>query len=149
MQEIDEAMVEGGNENCDHRMLVGEAQLPFHSVGLGERLDGGNILHADHHIDFETRYFFSRVEWEIAEFTISAGKIAASPSQLPTTRSSAAPGAWLQVETTGVTVHGSTPHFGVNAIYKAARAIGNFERFSFDVAPHPLLGGPTLNVGTI
>lgn len=75
MQEIDEAMVEGGNENCDHRMLVGEAQLPFHSVGLGERLDGGNILHADHHIDFETRYFFSRVEWEIAEFTISAGKI--------------------------------------------------------------------------
>jgi hypothetical protein len=118
MQEIDEAMVEGGNENCDHRMLVGEAQLPFHSVGLGERLDGGNILHADHHIDFETRYFFSRVEWEIAEFTISAGKIAASPSQLPTTRSSAAPGAWLQVETTGVTVHGSAPHFGVNAIYK-------------------------------
>ena len=41
------------------------------------------------------------------------------------------------------------PHFGLNAIYKAARAIGNFERFSFDVAPHPLLVGPTLNVGTI
>ena len=55
---------------------------------------------------------------------------------------------WLQVETTGVTVHGSMPHLGVNAIYKAARAIGNFERFSFDVASHPLLGGPALNVGT-
>jgi succinyl-diaminopimelate desuccinylase len=41
------------------------------------------------------------------------------------------------------------PHFGVNAIYKAARVIGDFERFSFDVAPHPLLGGPTLNLGTI
>jgi hypothetical protein len=140
-------MVKGGNENCDRRMLVGGAQLPFHSVGLRERLDGGNILHADHHIDFETHYF-SQVEWEIAEFTIPAGKIAASPSQLPTTRSSAAGGPWLQVETTGVPVQGSMPHFGVNAIYKAARAIGNFERFSFDVASHPLLGGPALNVGT-
>jgi succinyl-diaminopimelate desuccinylase len=56
---------------------------------------------------------------------------------------------WLQVETTGVTVHGSMPHLGVNAIYKAARAIGKLERFSFEVAPHPLLGGPTLNVGTM
>jgi formyltetrahydrofolate deformylase len=26
--------------------------------------NSGNILHADHHIDFETHYFFSRVEWE-------------------------------------------------------------------------------------
>jgi succinyl-diaminopimelate desuccinylase len=56
---------------------------------------------------------------------------------------------WLQVETTGITVHGSMPHLGVNAIYKAARAIGKLERFSFEVAPHPQLGGPTLNVGTM
>jgi succinyl-diaminopimelate desuccinylase len=56
---------------------------------------------------------------------------------------------WLQAEATGVTVHGSMPHLGVNAIYKAARAIGKLERFSFDVTPHPLLGGPTLNVGTM
>jgi formyltetrahydrofolate deformylase len=40
--------------------------------------NGGNILHADHHIDFETHHFFSRVEWEIDEFTIPAGEIAAS-----------------------------------------------------------------------
>ena len=56
---------------------------------------------------------------------------------------------WLQAEATGVTVHGSMPHLGVNAIYKAARAIGKLERFSFDATPHPLLGGPTLNVGTM
>jgi succinyl-diaminopimelate desuccinylase len=56
---------------------------------------------------------------------------------------------WLQAAATGVTVHGSMPHLGVNAIYKAARAIGKLERFSFDVTPHPLLGGPTLNVGTM
>jgi succinyl-diaminopimelate desuccinylase len=56
---------------------------------------------------------------------------------------------WLQADATGVTVHGSMPHLGVNAIYIAARAIGKLERFSFDVTPHPLLGGPTLNVGTM
>ena len=56
---------------------------------------------------------------------------------------------WLQAVATGVTVHGSMPHLGVNAIYKAARAIGAIGRFNFDVAPHPLLGAPTLNVGTM
>jgi len=56
---------------------------------------------------------------------------------------------WLRAETSGVTAHGSMPHLGVNAIYKAARAIGKLERFSFNLTPHPLLGGPTLNVGTM
>ena len=56
---------------------------------------------------------------------------------------------WLQAETTGVTAHGSMPHLGVNAIYKAATAIGRLERFSFNMTPHPVLGAPTLNVGTM
>jgi succinyl-diaminopimelate desuccinylase len=56
---------------------------------------------------------------------------------------------WLQAETTGVTAHGSMPHLGVNAIYKAATAIGRLERFGFNMTPHPVLGAPTLNVGTM
>lgn len=56
---------------------------------------------------------------------------------------------WLEIETTGETAHGSMPHLGVNAIYKAARAIGKIEKFKFDVAPHPQLGASTYNVGTI
>ena len=56
---------------------------------------------------------------------------------------------WLQALATGVTVHGSMPHLGVNAIYKAARAIGKLEQFKFNESPHPLLGGATLNVGTM
>jgi len=31
---------------------------------------GGNILHADQHIDFETQQFFSRVEWDLEEFDL-------------------------------------------------------------------------------
>ena len=49
----------------------------------------------------------------------------------------------------GVSAHGSMPHLGVNAIYKAARALGKLEAFDFGVPAHPVMGRPTLNVGTI
>ncbi|MCX7961492.1 MAG: M20 family metallopeptidase [Burkholderiales bacterium] len=48
----------------------------------------------------------------------------------------------------GVAAHGSMPHLGVNAVYKAARAVARLEAFDFGVAPHPVMGAPTLNVGT-
>jgi succinyl-diaminopimelate desuccinylase len=41
------------------------------------------------------------------------------------------------------------PERGDNAIYKAADAIGILRAFEFDTAPHPLMGHPTLNVGTL
>jgi succinyl-diaminopimelate desuccinylase len=56
---------------------------------------------------------------------------------------------WLQATATGLTAHGSMPHKGVNAIYKAARAVTKLQEYDFDNAPHPVLGAPTLNVGTI
>ena len=49
----------------------------------------------------------------------------------------------------GVTAHGSMPHLGVNAIYKAAHAITRLEAFNFGCKCHPVMGSPTLNVGTI
>lgn len=56
---------------------------------------------------------------------------------------------WLEAETCGVTAHGSMPEKGVNAIYKAARAVTALQDFGFNVARHDVLGSPTLNVGTI
>jgi len=56
---------------------------------------------------------------------------------------------WLEARTRGVTAHGSMPERGVNAIYRAARAVAALESFRFEVPPDPLLGRPTLNVGTI
>ncbi len=56
---------------------------------------------------------------------------------------------WLHARATGVTAHGSMPERGVNAIYKGARAVAKLERFAFGAKPHPVLGSPTLNVGTI
>jgi len=56
---------------------------------------------------------------------------------------------WLKAKTHGVTAHGSMPEYGDNAIYKAARAVSAFEAFQFKEPAHPLMGSPTLNVGTI
>lgn len=56
---------------------------------------------------------------------------------------------WLKAETQGVTAHGSMPEKGVNAIYKASRAVAALEHFDFNLAPHDVMGVPTLNVGTI
>ena len=48
----------------------------------------------------------------------------------------------------GVSAHGSMPELGVNAIYKAARAVAKLESFDFHTAEHPVMGVPTMNVGT-
>jgi len=55
---------------------------------------------------------------------------------------------WLDLVADGRTAHGSMPHLGDNAIHKLARAITRLDGFRFDVAPHELLGEPTLNIGT-
>lgn len=56
---------------------------------------------------------------------------------------------WLNARTRGVTAHGSIPERGVNAVYKAGKALAALEHFQFANAPHPLMGQATLNVGTI
>lgn len=56
---------------------------------------------------------------------------------------------WLKAHADGVTAHGSMPQFGVNAVYKASRAVTKLEDFDFNVARHEVMGGPTINVGTI
>lgn len=56
---------------------------------------------------------------------------------------------WLNARTRGVTAHGSMPEKGVNAVYKAARAVAILEKFRFANPPHPLMGQASLNVGTL
>lgn len=54
---------------------------------------------------------------------------------------------WLQMEYHGRAAHGSTPDRGENAVIKAARAVGQLDRFNFDVTPHDHLGQPSLSIG--
>lgn len=55
---------------------------------------------------------------------------------------------WLRISTFGKSAHGSRPHSGVNAIEKMMKLIAQLNSVSFD-EEHPLLGKPTLNIGTI
>ncbi len=55
---------------------------------------------------------------------------------------------WADAVARGKTAHGSMPHLGENAIFKLARAVLALEDFAFDVEEHPLLGAPTVSLGT-
>ncbi|KAA3614649.1 MAG: M20 family peptidase [Calditrichaeota bacterium] len=55
---------------------------------------------------------------------------------------------WLNVEFSGTTAHGSMPELGDNAIYKASDAIQKLRGFKFQ-NEHPVLGRPSLNIGTM
>ncbi|HEX2296480.1 MAG TPA: M20 family metallopeptidase [Actinomycetota bacterium] len=55
---------------------------------------------------------------------------------------------WVRLTTRGIAGHGSAPERGVNAIKHMAEVVLHLEEALPDVT-HPLLGGPTINVGTI
>ena len=57
--------------------------------------------------------------------------------------------AWYEVETHGVTAHGSMPEVGDNAIVKMAGVIQDLQGFRFPVDQHAIMGKPTLSIGTI
>jgi succinyl-diaminopimelate desuccinylase len=56
---------------------------------------------------------------------------------------------WARARTEGKSAHGSSPHLGRNAIYPLAAAVAALSELTFDVPPHPVLGEPSFNVGTI
>ncbi len=56
---------------------------------------------------------------------------------------------WLKLVHKGVTAHGSMPDKGVNAIFAACRSVEALRGLDFGVAPHPVMGGPSLNVGNM
>jgi acetylornithine deacetylase/succinyl-diaminopimelate desuccinylase len=59
---------------------------------------------------------------------------------------------WLEIEFFGKATHGGTPEKGVNAISAAARFVSLIEEElvpQFQQRRHPMLGVPTINMGTI
>jgi acetylornithine deacetylase/succinyl-diaminopimelate desuccinylase-like protein len=59
---------------------------------------------------------------------------------------------WLELETRGRAAHGATPQFGRNAIHEMARIVDVLQTdYSTQLRErtHPLLGHPTVSVGTI
>ncbi len=59
---------------------------------------------------------------------------------------------WLRLRTRGKAAHGATPHLGTNAVHLMARVVDVLEttyRAQLSRKSHPLLGAPTINVGSI
>lgn len=56
---------------------------------------------------------------------------------------------WLEVSTYGRSAHGSMPEQGVNAIDSMMIFLNELREYSFTYESHPMLGEPTVNVGTI
>jgi len=56
---------------------------------------------------------------------------------------------YLKAVFSGKTAHSSMPEKGINAIYKAARAVVKISDFKFGAEQDPLLGHPSINVGKI
>jgi acetylornithine deacetylase len=57
-----------------------------------------------------------------------------------------------KIRTRGRACHSSTPHLGVNAIYRMGRVLEALESFAGSMSqsdPHPILGPPSLSVGRI
>jgi succinyl-diaminopimelate desuccinylase len=55
---------------------------------------------------------------------------------------------WLRISTLGKSAHGSKPHLGVNAIEKMIKLMERLSSIPLE-KEHPLLGKPTLSIGTI
>ena len=55
---------------------------------------------------------------------------------------------WIRISTFGRSAHGAKPHRGVNAIEKMAKLVDRLNSIPLD-REHPLLGKPTLSIGTI
>ncbi|MGG0284482.1 M20 family metallopeptidase [Peribacillus butanolivorans] len=56
---------------------------------------------------------------------------------------------WLEIITYGKTAHGSMPDQGINAITAMNELMYRLHTYEFEYSPHPLLGYPTINIGTI
>jgi len=59
---------------------------------------------------------------------------------------------WLELETRGRAAHGATPQFGRNAVHEMARIVDALQTdyaAQLRTRTHPLLGHPTVSVGTI
>ena len=88
----------------------------------------------------------------IAELDVSNLKVGALIVGEPTSNQCAVghKGAlWIKAKTQDKTAYGAMPELGDNAIYHAVDAIQQLRIFDFDTSFDPLLGNPTLNVGTI
>lgn len=80
------------------------------------------------------------------------GAVVAEPTALDVVVAHKGAVRW-RCRTEGRAAHSSSPHLGDNAIYRMGRVVQALDEYHREVLsraePHPLLGGPSLSVGTV
>ena len=56
---------------------------------------------------------------------------------------------WVRVRTRGKGAHGARPDLGINAVIHINETINRIMKEDWDAEAHPLLGKPTVNIGTV
>lgn len=130
-------------------MKAGVASYVTAAMELGEALDDGPGLLLIMAAGEETGCEGSRPLGSVlaAEIDVGAMVVAEPTYNRPMVGHRGA--FWLRMAAKGKTAHGSMPEHGINALYKAARAVSKLEDFDFNIARHPHLGSNSLSVGNL
>jgi len=130
-------------------MKSGIASFVTAAIGLGDALDDGPGLLLVMAAGEETGCEGSRPLGAMLAGEVSVGAMVVAEPSYNRPKVGHRGALWMRMRSTGKTAHGSMPEHGVNALYKAARAVGKLEDFDFNVARHPHLGGTSLSVGNL
>lgn len=146
-----EGRIEGerlyGRGACDNKAALAAMLCALRRVAAA-RANRAPILFAGT-IDEESTYAGTRAL--LADGLAARGAIVGEPTGLDVVI--AHKGALrIAITATGRSAHSSTPELGENAIYRMARLVADLEALAGELPkrdPHPLVGPPTLSVGTI
>jgi len=100
---------------------------------------------ADEEFSFSGSWAFIRKEWPVRACVVG------EPTMLRSIIAHKGVVRW-QIIISGTSAHGAMPHLGHSAIYDGARVALALEAYGQELgirSPHPLLGGPTINVGRV
>jgi len=137
-----------GRGACDVKAGIAAMFTAFARLVMERPANSANVILA---FTIDEEHTFLGVQHLMASGVKADFAIVAEPTGLNIVRAHKGVVRW-QMETTGVACHSSRPDDGVNAIYRMARivtALGEYAPRLQASRSDPMLGAPTISVGTI
>lgn len=139
-----------GRGTCDVKGSMAAMLVAFERLWR-ERPPGSSSVILACTVDEEfTHKGSSRLAERLARANVDLA-IVAEPTRFDVVRSHKGATRWA-IKTKGRSCHSSTPHLGINAVYRMAPVLAELSKFADELArrdPDPLLGPPSLSVGRI
>jgi len=149
-----EPKVEGnrlyGRGACDTKASLAAMLLAVRDAAAAKDFTSTIVVAATADEEFTFKGALALCDWLRAD-GLPGGAVVGEPTDLALVIAHKGVVRW-RLRTRGVSAHSSAPQKGVNAIYRMAKLLGHVEQYANGLlrsAPQPLLGTPTMNVGTI